>query len=470
MSVVFLVGIPLLGIVFEVAFRIDLPFVSTIKFRLLRKNENLTVAGMILVLGLFVLCLATFGGVVLIGPAHILIAIGIMIQVGRNVAIKKERRFFSEEKITLSSWFLLVFLVICLISILVHWGDYQDGIGTAKKLRYVFLVLLVLYIPGCTDLLSSRVVRIIALSCVSLSIFVVCVPSIVSHHTGFNLITGEALKYGRASGVSGTILTFSYTLQFFILLIAAIVLSGKMERRWLDETIRPGIARWVGITGLWTVLLLALFFSESRGAIIGVLAGGGVLAVVLRKRWLMITGAACVLVLAVIALASGSRLLDYRDPVRMTIWKTASLTFLDHPLLGVGYRGLEEKSDQLAEQYGVPPLSNRERKSYYFKGHAHNNFLEAFAGMGILGGLAFLGFCGAWLYECSRTPGMSLFILPSVVAFCVSGLFESTFIDAEVVNVVMLFYLASQLAYRRRHGSSHSPRTPGDKQFPEIGV
>lgn len=423
----------------------------------MRTNENLTIAGLILTLGLFVLCLATFGGVILIGPAHILIAIGIMIQVGRNIALKKEKRFFSGQYATLSSGFLLVFLAICLISILVHWGDYQDGIGTAKKLRYVFLILLILYIPGCTDLLSSRVVRIIALACLSLSIFVICIPSIVSHHTGFHLITGEPLEYGRASGVSGTILTFSYTLQFFILLITAILFSGKQKRQWLDETIPPGKARWLVIVGLWIILWLALILSESRGAIIGVLAGGGVLVLALRRRWLMLTSAACVLVVALTLVASGSRLLEYRDPVRMTIWKTAALTFLDHPLLGVGYRGLEEKSDLFAEQYGVSPLSRLERGSYYFKGHAHNNFLEAFAGMGVFGGLAFIGFCGAWFYECSRTPGLDLFVLPSVVAFCASGLFESTFIDAEVVNVVLLFYLVSQLVRRWQDAVPFSP-------------
>ena len=73
-----------------------------------------------------------------------------------------------------------------------------------------------------------------------------------------------------------------------------------------------------------------------------------------------------------------------------------------------------------------------------------------------MGGVAFCGFVVAWMFECARWRTLQIFILPSVVGFAVSGMFESTFIDSEIINVVLLMYLFSQAYVQTGKGSINS--------------
>jgi O-antigen ligase len=141
--------------------------------------------------------------------------------------------------------------------------------------------------------------------------------------------------------------------------------------------------------------------------------------------------------------AMHSRLVDPSKgvSVRVSQWKAASLAFIENPVLGVGYRQFEKQSADLKKRYRMPP----DKRGRYFKGHAHNNFLEAFASIGLFGGVSFLAFCLFWVLEMVRSTHAKYFFLPVVTAFLVSGMFENTFTDSEVLNSIMLFYFLSQV-------------------------
>ena len=127
------------------------------------------------------------------------------------------------------------------------------------------------------------------------------------------------------------------------------------------------------------------------------------------------------------------------DTARVGIWKAATLSFLDNPLFGLGHRQLEKQTIELKKRYGMPP----DYRGKYLSFHAHNNYLEAFASNGIFGGLAFFAFCLFWFYELYRSSHAKLYFLPIVVGFFVSGLFENTFTDSEVLHTIMLLYFFS---------------------------
>ena len=75
--------------------------------------------------------------------------------------------------------------------------------------------------------------------------------------------------------------------------------------------------------------------------------------------------------------------------------------------------------------------------------------LESLVSAGVLGGLFFLGFCWSWVVEMYKASiGKSVF-LPVVVAFMVTGFFESFFFDSEVVGFLMVIYVFSQIALDR---------------------
>lgn len=111
----------------------------------------------------------------------------------------------------------------------------------------------------------------------------------------------------------------------------------------------------------------------------------------------------------------------------------------------MGFRNFEHQAAELKEKFALRPDTIRLKKGVYLNRHARNNYLKAFAPTCVLGGLAFLGFFYSWLLECCNSGSHREFFTPIVAAFLVSGMFENTFYDSEVLNVVLVFYLCSQV-------------------------
>jgi O-antigen ligase len=140
--------------------------------------------------------------------------------------------------------------------------------------------------------------------------------------------------------------------------------------------------------GLAAAALAAVWYSQSRGALIALFAQ--VLAVTtfpnLRRRWL---GAAFVAVILVAGYAGAMRLSnrtaeerEASSESRMVYWKAAVKMTFHHLLLGVGY-------DAFPRNY-----SSYSSGSKYEWGErtAHSSWLLAFAESGLVGGLLFLSF------------------------------------------------------------------------------
>lgn len=409
----------------------------------------------IALLGLYVLCDASFGGVILISIGHIVLTVGLALQLGFFLTRRKQSPF-PVEPVSLSGMFLILYLVVCCVNIAIHWNEYESGLDVLKQQRYVLLILLALYIPGSLALLQFRFVRIVVLVSFGLSA-VIIIPSILSYFTGYHAISGDPLRLEkRIGGVSGSVMTFAYTLQFFVLASIALVFSRREHRKWFDEVFPPGWIRTLVVVAYLAMNLAAFYLSGSRGALAGLAMGGLVLLFYLRSAWLWGLATAGLSAFLLFAFTSESRLVSFSEPIRMAVWKTAILTFFEHPFTGIGYRQLELHADTLAQHHGVEPVNHPKFPSGYVKGHAHNNLLEALAGLGVMGGFAFCGFVVAWMWECSKWRTLQLFLLPGAVAFTVSGMFESTFIDSEIVNVVLLMYLFSQVYIQTAQRSINS--------------
>lgn len=398
------------------------------------------------------LCLGTLGGNIFIAIGHGLLLVGIAFYLFGSDQVEGRRTWVKRREISLSFWFLFGYIVVCLMSIFLKWPFYDSGLDVLKKLRYEAIILLLLLIPGCLKYLSQCFVRRVGISLVIFISLVVCITGIIWYFTGTHPITGAPLKFGRVGGVSGTVMSFAYSLQFIVLLIGALVVCGSENRQWIEECFPWERTWWAIMAVLSVAVLVAFYLSGSRGAMGGVASGGLILVCCLNKRWLWALSIVAGSILLFWLWKSQSNFLEYSDPVRVKVWTTSILTFLDHPLFGLGYRQLELQSHLLAQRYGVEPLPDPDTPYAYFKGHAHNNVIEAFAGTGVLGGIVFCGFCVAWVLECTRNRLLRIFFLPGAVAFCVSGMFESTFIDSETVNVVMLLYLVSQMLLKSDGG------------------
>jgi len=361
------------------------------------------------------------------------------------------------RSVRLSTVFLGLFLLVMLVSILIHRENYENFAKDLKKLRHLLVPLVCLVPLWMRTHLRGNWESFLKWGTV-FWVFAIGLSSLVGlsgHFFGFNPFRSfEIQEYSRVSGVYGMPMTFAYSMQFSFLLLAAIFLNFDSFRRIFPPA-------WAG-TVKWGMLLIAgvsgaaLYFSYTRGAVLGVMSGLLVILLVKRSwRFLSVVG-----LLALAGIVQGT-LTDARyftsqassNNQRVSQWRASFLVFLDNPVKGIGYRQFERQGGELKAKMGLPKdhVLEEDGKSVpvYFKSHSHNNYLESLVSAGVLGGLFFLGFCWSWVVEMYKASiGKSVF-LPVVVAFMVTGFFESFFFDSEVVGFLMVIYVFSQIALDR---------------------
>ena len=172
-----------------------------------------------------------------------------------------------------------------------------------------------------------------------------------------------------------------------------------------------GVWRWVMVISCG-LLLVALWLTKCRGGLVGLSAsvvcgiwlfrGELVGWWVRHRRVLFVSSAAVLLISACLGwplLARFGELLEIGSgkensaAVRLVMWRGAFLMAMEHPLLGVGPGGYTVRfpryRDPGYERVGVTHNTL----------HAHCEFLEVLADVGIVGLLAFLGFLAsvAWV-------------------------------------------------------------------------
>src|SRR3954469_5413845 len=308
---------------------------------------------------------------------------------------------------------LTAFTMLVLLSLLLS-GDLETGLN--KKLRYllfaVFSVLFVQIVRTPGEL--RTMLRVLVLS-----------ATVAALYGCFLFVTSQVT---RVSGPIGEANDFAYVL--------ASVLPFAVYLSLRDRHLRP----------LWltacAVLVLALFGTLSRGALVGV-AGVVLWAVATRRTRLrgVLAGAGVVVGVLVLAftlwqpliherLAAKSKVAQANVQSREAYWTAALEMAADHPLLGVGPGrfGIESRRYVLNNPNGiVDPV-------------AHNSYLEVLAEGGVPTLAAFLAFiAGSWRLV-ARARRQFL------VAEDVDGLRLATAVQASlVVAIVAANFLSVQI-------------------------
>jgi putative inorganic carbon (hco3(-)) transporter len=193
-------------------------------------------------------------------------------------------------------------------------------------------------------------------------------------------------------------------------------------------------------------LLPALALTQTRSSWLGFGAGAAVVLVALAPRawWTLPAGLGVAALVAPHALAArfGS-IFDPHEPGnqgRLSMWRSGLDILRDHPWVGVGCQDLLA----LYRRYRRPDWT-------FESGHFHNNFVQVAVMAGIVGLAAFLFWHAAaarQLWRARRAAvgedrGVAAAGLAVFVALVVSGMFDFTFGDQEVVYHT---YLALGLA------------------------
>jgi O-antigen ligase len=216
--------------------------------------------------------------------------------------------------------------------------------------------------------------------------------------------------------------------------------------------------------------LSALIATQSRGALLALIAGTAVVMVLLsaRRQAMAVVGILLILGLALLVIIPSvpsaertqftQRLQQLSQPNaeqgRRGVYRAAFAEIGKHPITGVGVFEFQRIINT------DPPVPGLE----FGLGHAHNIILEAWLSLGLLGLLAFAYLWGAGarrLWRATRTrPGedpliaaWSIGALAALASFFVQGMTDVLFNAIEIFTLFILL-LATGFAFERRRNES----------------
>ena len=409
-----------------------------------RQFSNLCIVTLIL------LCLGTYFGNVFIGIGEGLLALTLAMAIIHYLQYRGEFQGFFKHSLSWSWICLASFVLVCILSLVVNLESYERPFKDLKKLRHLVLPLCVVALPLYTIYTRGRetsLVRLIVVFC-GFSVLLVTISSLIGKWTGYHpLLLGKPQHLTRIGGIYGMVMTYAYSMQFTV--CVAIGLLAFFV--WNTKGGGPSKKNLFLVAGVVLVTGVGLYYSLSRGAILGVIVALVVLAFATRLKILVVLVIVGAVICAGFFLQSKTRYnfryLKYQS-VRVAQWKAASLTVLDRPLLGLGYRQFEKQGHQIKEAYGMPNDYPPQIPRIRFQGHAHNNYLEAFASTGVFGGVLLIGFMIFWFVEAWQCFITRLIYAPAIAGFAAAGCFENSFFDSEVVFVVMFHYVICQFVLK----------------------
>ncbi len=219
--------------------------------------------------------------------------------------------------------------------------------------------------------------------------------------------------------------------QSLLISIAATIIILVNPSKWTSKV------QW----NVLVFLIVIIGLLSSRAGIIGLL---GSLTIMLIVRWkYLLSKIKVVLVISFIGIALGlgsnPRVLnllsnssyELENNPRIIAWNSSLSILKDHWLLGVG---LDRVQGYLDNYYARNGYEEHKNKSY----NAHNQFLESWMGMGVMG-LTLLVFSlgyGGYLAYCQKNIFAIIFLFNIIVHFC----FESMLNRAHGIIAFVLIY------------------------------
>lgn len=238
----------------------------------------------------------------------------------------------------------------------------------------------------------------------------------------------------KVMSTQSTTMTWGAMSAMFILitLFAAMQLSASHERWSARAFFLPQLA--------------ALFLSLVRGAYLGFITG---VFYLFHRHWKRLLAAAFVLIIVGSLFAPAllkerfASMLDVQHPtilVRLNQWQIATRIIAHHPFFGVGWHDLAGLTRQYAQP--DPNLPAEVNHDIFNIGHYHNTYFTLATCLGLFGLAAFTWLLIAvWrsLGKAMRASAvdnqLAFACRAAIVSFLVTGLFDWTLGDAEVVTM-----------------------------------
>jgi hypothetical protein len=348
-------------------------------------------------------------------------------------------------------WLVVTFLFLASLSL---WLG-RDASAGARKLLYFFTIIPVFFVAA--DIARSRKWRRRALAAIVISGALAAAVGIFQFLFSFVIGIDKSLKIweklapyflGNSFGkivaansswlvnIGGT--TRMRAFGFFpdphnFAFFVNLCLFAGMGYLFSQKKMAPKI--WIGISSLLMVAAVGLSFS--RGAYLGLLAGGLFFAVVFLKR----SGALGKVLVVIVSifilvfsfnsnlisqrLASSFNLKEGSNAERYKNWSEALEMIRDYPATGVGLGNYARTVDPMAA----------DRSSIY----AHNLFLDIAAETGILNAIVFLCLLGVSIWRNIKSDNMlNLGIAAGIVTFFVHSIFDTALYSPQVLTMTLV--------------------------------
>jgi O-antigen ligase len=367
--------------------------------------------------------LDTYAGPVKLTTSYALLAILVMVWVGREILPHAP-----EWRRTPLDWPVALFAGATMLSILGFTGNYGDQLIALVKAAGGFALFYL-----ATQSLRERADVWIVLLAVAATGIIQSLATIIPVIQGKVEVSDQTRAIGTLEDPN---LFAGYLVLVGVLAVAAILV---LRLRWS-----------VPLAGLITLIFgMALVATLSRSGWVGFLVGLIILAILVRERRVQIAliGGAVVIVLVLVGLADavagrlganegGSPLETFL--ARLPIWGAAWAMFVHHPLFGVGVNNFG---------YLLPSLD-----SDLDVNQAHNIFLNIAAERGILGiGTFFLVIAVAFrtlrsaLQQTRDFAGRVLIagVVASLLGFFAHSLFDVSYYD---YKILLMFWLVVGIA------------------------
>lgn len=349
----------------------------------------------------------------------------------------KEKKY----KLSYSQLTLIALIIIIFVSMLVNFEDYEKPLKMFLKSKYYFFGCFGTIALNYMIKLDIKKLKLKSmLNLFMVSTIIASVSGIIALYTQYHPLRMKAACHAdRACGMYGMYITYGYQAAFALILLIGMFVYRKKLNNYLNEKLLI-VAIIFNFAGL--------YLSYTRGALLGVVIAFPFLyRKNFKKLFISIGVLACLTGMFYIyspklkdMFQSAERMRSVS--VRLSQWKAALFVFERHPLIGVGFKNFEQMSAKIKKENNLG--------SPNFGGHAHSNFLEHLATMGILGFLITIAFHIFWGIELfKRNDILGDLIFPFFILFSISGLTQYTFGDGENLFFIMLIYMISQVKLPR---------------------
>jgi putative inorganic carbon (hco3(-)) transporter len=340
---------------------------------------------------------------------------------------------------------MALFICIAVIGVLIDDAPFREKLYNIQRMRFFFIYAFVFFYFR-DSVKDTRWINVLLVTT-----FVVGIYGFVQHFIAIDLIRPEGKKvllYAVQEEKIGPLvvgtfnhhLTFSNVYSFYACLFTSVGLFFFPKRAW--------------ILLMGAFIYVLVFWTESRAA-----------WVMIPVTLVLIAGfksRKAVLIAVCIALGMGLFFLKvdpgfrerlgrtfvkkdglYHLGARARLWEAQIEMFKEHPFFGMGFNNNERRSKEYVDKL-FPDTQNN------FYGHAHSEFLQILASMGIFGMIAFLWLWFEVFRDCiycvkhwtrdTLEFWLSLGCFAAFVGFHIQGVTQWNFGDAEVLHNVLFFW------------------------------